>query len=313
MTDQPGPSPWNNHVGPTPDPGLDAPTTSTSAVGPGAAAISPPTSDKSNRLKAIVAINAAIILIGAAVIAVLLLKGGDDGSDVALLDDQTSTTAAMASTDAGRTESDRSTTSSATQPGQDEDNPVELAPKAADTANAQGGTKQATATAGAPAPNQPPVTLPPSTEPAAPPVPGPDDAIDQVRTTLTEFMAADSRDDVDAAMSYLAPPVEQWVVPDNRQFDAAQLRADLSDPGSSFELSLIDDPTLAYGPEATPDGGWMVKVNYTMNADGEYLSQSGEWKCVNNDQRFLDTLVAPSGGTPRISSHEQVGEPVKFC
>ena len=57
----------------------------------------------------------------------------------------------------------------------------------------------------------------------------------------------------------------------------------------------------------------MIKVNYTMNANGEYLSKESGWKCVNNDQRFLDTLVASPGGSPRISSHEQVGEPTKFC
>ena len=56
-----------------------------------------------------------------------------------------------------------------------------------------------------------------------------------------------------------------------------------------------------------------MAVNYTMNANGEYLSKEGGWKCVNNDQRFLDTLVASPGGSPRISSHERVGEPTKYC
>lgn len=274
----------------------------TPTVAPGAGGEPPPQSGQSNRLKVVVAINAVIILVGAVVIGVLLMKGGDDGSDVAMIDERESTTTVKAAKSDGEAESDASTTTRGpTTTGADQ---VKLAPKPT--------AAPVTAAPTAPAPTQPPVTLPPPTQPAPPPVPSADDALDQANTTLTGFMAADSQNDVDGAMSYLAPPLEQWVGADQRNFGADALRADIGDQTTDVALSLTSGPRLAYGPEPTPDGGWMVKVDYTMHADGQYLSQTGEWKCVNNDQYFQDTLVAPPGGSPRITSHAQTGTD-NFC
>ena len=310
MTDQSGPSPWNNNPGLTPGADGEAPTTMTPAVAPDVIGAPPPPSGQSNRLKVIVAINAVIVLVGAVVIGVLLLKGDGDGSNVALTDNRGSPTTIKASKSDGEGDTDRSTTTRASATtGADQ---VTLAPKPTAAPVRPAPAAQATV-APPPAPTQPAVTLPPAAQPPPPSVPSVDDALGQVSTTLTEFMAADTRGDIDGAMAHLAPPVDQWVGADQRNFTADQLRADLGDPDSDFSLSLIDGPTLAYGPEPTPDGGWMIKVNYTMNANGEYLSKEGGWKCVNNDQRFLDTLVASPGGSPRISSHERVGEPTKYC
>lgn len=92
MTEQPGNSPWSPQAGGTGDRGVDAPTTGIAAVGQGPAGVAPPTPDKSNRLKIVVAVNAVIVLVGAVVIAVLLMTGGDDATNVALVDEANPTT-----------------------------------------------------------------------------------------------------------------------------------------------------------------------------------------------------------------------------
>ena len=310
MTDQPGNSPWSPNTGGFTTPGADAPTAMPTAAastvgGP------PPERPKANWLRVVVAINAVIVLIGAVVIAVLLTEGGD-GSDVAIVNDGPSTSSRKADSNQGRAD-DASTTT----PGSSttlSDGPVVLAPE--DT------TVVATiprTTFAVPAPTAAPVTLPPPpapppTEPPASALPGPDDALGQVRTTLTEFMDADSRNDIDSAMTYLALPVDQWVVPENRNYDSSKLRADIGDSKSAdIRLSLVDGPSLAFGPESTADGGWMIKVNYTMHSEGSYLKKSGETQCFIDNETFLDTLVASPGGTPRISSHEQTDKSGNLC
>jgi hypothetical protein len=78
--------------------------------------------------------------------------------------------------------------------------------------------------------------------------------------------------------------------------------ADISDPKSARHRALcgLTAPALALGPEPTADGGWMIKVNYTIARRGHLRQDtSGETSCViNGDQGFLDTLVAAPGGIP---------------
>ena len=315
MTEQPGNSPWSPQAGGTGDRGVDAPTTGIAAVGQGPAGVAPPTPDKSNRLKIVVAVNAVIVLVGAVVIAVLLMTGGDDATNVALVDEANPTTSVnRPKTDTG-TDGGPDTTSP-------DDEPVALAQNDDDgrtDGRTPGGKTTAGGTNGAPVNTVAPVTLPPRTtppptQPPAPALPGPDEALGQARSTLTEFMAADTREDIDTAMGYLAPPVEQWVNDDMRNVSAAALRADISDQKSAdIALTLASGPTLALGPEPTSDGGWMMKVNYTMHAEGTYVDTSSDTNCVINDQDFVDTLVAAPGGTPRISSHVQISASDNYC
>ena len=314
MTEQPGNSPWSPQAGGAAGSGPDAPTAmpSASALASTTGGTAQPGPPKSNWLKVVVAINAAIVLIGAAVIVVLLMNRGDDGSDVAIVDDGPSTSSSRdPDTDQGR-DGDGSTTAQESSTTQS-DGPVELEPNDT-TVN----TTIMDATTAVPSPTAAPVTLPPRTtppptQPPAPAIPGPDEALGQVRTTLTEFMAADNQGDIDAAMGYLAPPVEMWV-DSKAPLGADALRSDIGDPKSAnIALSVADGPSLAFGPEPTADGGWMIKVNYTLHAEGSYLKKTGGTGCYTGDQGFLDTLVAAPGGIPRITNHVQTSDSGNSC
>jgi len=126
-------------------------------------------------------------------------------------------------------------------------------------------------------------------------------------------MTADSNNDIDGALSHLAPPMDYWVDdPGPRSLE--QLRDDIGgDKSDNTTLEFAQTPTLVSGPESSGLGGWTATVTYQLRATGSFVSETGEEKCIDNVQTFVDVILGTPDGDALIKSHKKEGVPVNRC
>lgn len=151
----------------------------------------------------------------------------------------------------------RSESASATTAGQTSTNATTTAP--ATTAQAP-----ATTAAPTPAPATPaPATPAPTAAPRPPPTPAPttqrpapdpllpstDEVHHLAKDTIEGFLQADNDNQVDVAIGYLLPPVDEWV--DEGSLSESGLRDNIGgDKSSDVWLTLASDITVLSGPAA---------------------------------------------------------------
>lgn len=206
----------------------------------------------------------------------------------------------------------RSESASATTAGQTSTNATTTAP--ATTAQAPA----TTAPAPTPAPATPaPATPAPTAAPRPPPTPAPttqrpapdpllpstDEVHHLAKDTIEGFLQADNDNQVDVAIGYLLPPVDEWV--DEGSLSESGLRDNIGgDKSSDVWLTLASDITVLSGPAAGGPGEWTATVGYNLGATGNYVSKDGETKCVDNVVAYVDKIVGYEDGG-RIKSHKK--------